>query len=97
MIENQPTISNGSPFSLRGEAEAPNLSAYRYLRSSSDYGASTALFRAQPFIAYIVLVGCIFVVCCGSATWLSNPPTFSKVATAYAAVSTEEPLTESLS
>jgi len=57
-----------------------------YQRHSADYKPYTFFSWAQPWIAWMGLIGCILVFCFSSATWWNTPVNFTKVAVAYAAV-----------
>src|SRR5438045_2056164 len=64
---------------------SPQYESWR--RKSADYKSYTFLGFAQPYIAYLGLLGCILVFGFASATWWSTPADLTKVAVAYAAVS----------
>lgn len=56
-------------------------------RRSENYKSYTFLGFAQPYVAWLGLIGCILVFGFASATWWSSPADLTKVAVAYAAVS----------
>lgn len=56
-----------------------------YNRNSRTHKAYTFFGFAQPFMAWLGLVGCLAVLAFSSATWWDTPPSFAKVAVAYAA------------
>lgn len=58
-----------------------------FSRGCVQYKAHTLLDWAQPWIAWIGILGCVLVFAFTSVAWWDTPVTFSKVAVAYAAVS----------
>ncbi|KUJ15957.1 uncharacterized protein LY89DRAFT_697946 [Mollisia scopiformis] len=61
----------------------PQYESWR--RKSPDYKSYTFLAFAQPYIAWLGLIGCLLVFGFASATWWHTSPDLTKVAVAYAA------------
>lgn len=61
-------------------------------RMSKDYKSYTFLAFAQPYVAWIGLLGCLFIFVVSSAAWWSTSADITKVAAAYAAVSQPHPV-----
>jgi amino acid transporter len=57
-----------------------------YRRQSPQYKSYTFLSWAQPYIAWLGLIGCVLVFSFTSAMWWSSPANLTKVAIAYAVV-----------
>lgn len=57
----------------------------QYHRNSRTHKAWTVFGFAQPFMAWLGILGCAVVLAFASATWWDTPPSFAKVAVAYAA------------
>ncbi|QDS67850.1 hypothetical protein FKW77_007563 [Venturia effusa] len=78
-------VSSRTLVKIHKEALEQDHRYKHFSRGSEEYKAKTNFIWAQPYIAWIGILGCTLVFAFTSAAWWDTPVLFSKVAVAYAA------------